>query len=231
MPAHRAVILPGTGSDEVFVRRAFGAALGRWGISLLAPRPEPGAALITTALRELDAAAAGGPVLAGGVSLGGHLAAQWALANPDRCAGLLIAMPGWLGPPGDAPAAVAARIGAERIERDGLAAALSAATDGVPGWLAAELQRAWTRQGPALAAGMRAAATHPAPDAGQLRGLRTPAAVVACRDDPLHPEGVARRWAAALPVAGLTTITLVELGAEPAALGRAAVRTWPGLDP
>ncbi|MGH3623478.1 MAG: hypothetical protein ACRDQ5_17050, partial [Sciscionella sp.] len=140
--AQRAVLLPGTGSDEVFVTEVFLRPLAAVGIRLCAPREGHADAL--------DVAAADGPVLAGGISAGAHVAARWAAANPERCAGLLLAMPGWTGEPGDAPAALAARLTADTVRRDGLEPALRDATAGVPRWLADELDRAWRRHGSRL---------------------------------------------------------------------------------
>jgi pimeloyl-ACP methyl ester carboxylesterase len=217
-----AVLLPGTGSDEVFVSEVFAAPLAAVGISLVAPAP--GADPAGSGLAALDAAEP--PVLAGGISAGAHLAAEWAVTHPQRCAGLLVAMPGWLGAPGDAPASLAARLTVDAVQADGLDAALARATAGVPGWLAAELARAWRRHGDGLAAGMSAAACRPAPGEAQLRGLRVPVGITGCDDDPVHPASVAARWAAALPRAELRLITMADLAADREALGRAALLAW-----
>ncbi|MGH3437250.1 MAG: alpha/beta fold hydrolase [Sciscionella sp.] len=219
----RAVLLPGTGSDEVFIGSVFRRPLADAGIDLHAVIAPAGTALVTASLAELDAAAADGPIIAGGISLGAHLAAQWALANPRRCAGLLLALPGWVGQPAEAPAAVAARLGAANIEREGMAEAIRTAIEGVDGWLAGELRRAWQRHGPALAASMRVAANHPAPSVAELRALRVPAGVAGCVDDPVHPARVARRWAGALPIAELASTTLAAIGADRQSLGRATL--------
>lgn len=222
----RAVLLPGSGSDEVFVRAAFQRPLAALGITLRAPAPRPGPGLVTGMLEALDEAAGDGPAIVGGISLGAHVAAGWAAEHPDRCGGLLLAMPGWLGEPGDLPAAVSARVAADAIERDGLPAALAAATAPVAPWLAAELRRAWRRQGAALAPAMRAAAVSGAPTESALAGVTVAAGVAACRDDPVHPARVAERYAAALPCSRLGITTLDELGRSPAALGRTALLAW-----
>ncbi|MCP2260750.1 Lysophospholipase, alpha-beta hydrolase superfamily [Streptoalloteichus tenebrarius] len=224
-----AVLVPGTGSDAEFVRRAFAGPLAALGFRLVAVSPRPGPRLVDEHLAALDRAAlaAGHPVVVGGVSLGAHLAAEWAARNPGSCAGLLLAMPGWTGPAGEgddaAPAALAALASAGSVDRLGLEAALRAATDGVPDWLAEELDRSWRWHGTGLADSLRAAARHPAPDVGTLRRITAPAAVVCCVDDPVHPREVAERWAAALPNAERESITLDALGADRESLGRAAV--------
>src|SRR5882757_8108167 len=112
-----AVLLPGTGSDEVFVRSVFAGPLAAAGLAIVAPQPAAGAELAERQLAALDAAAhRHGVIVAGGISFGAHLAAEWAAAHPNRCAGLLLAMPGWHGPPADAPGSLAARLGADAVD-------------------------------------------------------------------------------------------------------------------
>jgi pimeloyl-ACP methyl ester carboxylesterase len=221
-----AILLPGTGSDDVFIRSVFDSPLADAGVSLVAPRPVPGPGLGRHHLAALDAAAAHGPVLVGGISFGAHIAAEWVLAHPERCAGLLLAMPAWHGTPGDCPAATAARLSADAVRRDGLDATLRAATDGVAPWLAAELDRAWRGHGDGLVDSLLAAAARPAPSLVRLAAVTVPTGVVAVRDDPLHPLTVARQWAAAVPGAVLGSLSFVEFGDDRAALGRAVVRAW-----
>jgi hypothetical protein len=50
--------------------------------------------------------------------------------------------------------------------------------------------------------------------------------VAACPDDQVHPLDVATSWATALPRASLATTRLDIIGADPEALGRAAVLAW-----
>ncbi|HEX6342819.1 MAG TPA: alpha/beta hydrolase [Umezawaea sp.] len=210
-----AVLLPGTASDEVFVRTVFEEPLTQLGLRLTAPA----SASVEEHLAALDAAWTGTPLVVGGVSLGAHVAAGWAVRHPERCAGLLLALPAWSGPAGEAPAALAARASAGVVERDGVDSALV----GVDGWLGAELSRAWRGHGPRLAGILRAAAESGAPTPAELGGVAVPAGVAACTDDPIHPLEVARSWASALPRAVLRTTTLGALGADRACLGRAAV--------
>jgi hypothetical protein len=47
--------------------------------------------------------------------------------------------------------------------------------------------------------------------------------IAAAGDDPIHPLDVGRQWAAAAPYAALNTVTLDEIGADPAALGAACL--------
>ncbi|HJP76656.1 MAG TPA: alpha/beta hydrolase [Pseudonocardiaceae bacterium] len=221
-----AVIVPGTASDEVFVGSVFAGPLAAVGLDLVAVPPRPGKDLVSDHLAALDAAAEQGSIFVGGISLGAHLAAQWALANPGRCSGVFLAMPAWLGPSGDAPAAVAARAGADTVDALGVEATLASATAGIAPWLAGELTRAWRRHGTGLAPSLRAAAGHPAPTTAELARLRVPAGVAACTDDPVHPLAVARSWAHALPCSSLGTTTLTALGADRESLGRATVLAW-----
>lgn len=226
--ADTAVILPGTGSDEVFVRKVFESPLTSAGLRLVAPRPCQGSELAERHLADLDAAADRyGPIVVGGISLGAHLAAEWAAAHPQRCAGLLLAMPGWYGQPGEAPGSVAARISADTVVADGIDAALATATRGVPEWLAVELDRAWRRAGDGLVDALRVAVHRPAPTLELLGRIAAPAGIVGCVDDPVHPFAIARAWTAALPAAELRSLTFAELGADPSTLGRRALA---GLD-
>lgn len=217
-------MLPGTGSDEVFVHEALDGPSAAAGLRLVAPRPRHGARLAEHHLDALDAAAACyGPIVVGGISLGAHVAAEWAAARPADCAGLLAIMPGWTGAAGSAPGCLAAALSADSVARHGVDAALATATRDVPAWLAGELGRAWRRAGDDLVASLRVAVTRPAPTVAVLRRITAPAAVVGCVDDPVHPVEVAREWAAALPDAELRTITFARLGEDRAALGRAAL--------
>ena len=223
------MLLPGSGSDHVFVASAFAQPLAACGVRLVAPPPVAGRGVVDAMWRALDAATGehGTNLLVGGVSLGAHVAATWAARHPGRCAGLLIALPGWVGPPGYAPAAVAARASADAVRRDGLEATLTAVrTTAGPRWVADELDRAWRGYGSALAESLHAAAATPAPTTGELRRLALPAGVAALADDPLHPRAVARRWADALPRAALVTTSLNAMGLDRATLGRAAVLAW-----
>jgi pimeloyl-ACP methyl ester carboxylesterase len=224
--AEVAVLLPGTGSDERFVRSVFEVPLAAVCVRAVTPRPVPGPTLAESYLAALDEAAADGPVVAGGVSFGAHLAAEWALANPGRCAGLVLALPGWHGPPGDAPGAVSARLAADLVRTRGVDGALATATEGVADWLEAELTRSWRGYGEGLADSLAAAAARPAPTPAELARLDVPVGIASCVDDPVHPVQVAEEWLAALPRATMCTTRLDVLGADPEALGRAAVLAW-----
>lgn len=218
-----AVLLPGTGSDEVFVRAVFERPLRALGVPLIAPPPPPGATLADGYLAALDALAGEhGELLVGGISFGAHLAAEWAVRNQARCGGLLAALPAWNGVPGPAPAAQAATLTADLVAASGVGAAL-AQTEGSPAWLRAELDRAWRRHGDGLADGLRVAAGRPSPALAELAALAVPAGIGTCTDDPIHPTKVASEWASALPRAALGETTLTALGADRESLGRATV--------
>ena len=217
------MLLPGTGSDDVFVRAVFAGPLRALGVPLIAPPPPAGAALADGYLATLDALAdEHGELLVGGISFGAHLAAEWAVANPGRCGGLLAALPAWNGAPGSAPASRAATLTADLVAASGVGAAL-AQTAGSPEWLRAELDRAWRRHGDGLAAGLRVAAGRPAPTLAELAALDVPAGIGTCTDDPIHPTKVASGWAHALPRAALGETTLAALGEDRESLGRATV--------
>src|SRR5689334_24975456 len=118
-------MLPGSGSDAVFLRSVFADALAAVGVDLVAPAPRRGADVVAGYRAALDAAGPG-PVLVGGVSLGAHVAARWAAAAPrGRVAGLRLALPAWTGPPCAAAGAVAAGWAAAQGRRGGGGAAVA----------------------------------------------------------------------------------------------------------
>jgi pimeloyl-ACP methyl ester carboxylesterase len=195
-------------------------------VRTVTPAPVPGLGLADGYLTALSAAAENEPVLVGGVSFGAHVATEWALRNQDRCAGLVLALPGWHGAPGDAPGAVTARHAAAMVRRDGVEGALAAAIAGVEPWLADELTRSWRGHGDGLADSLTAAAERDAPSLADLAGLDVPVGIACCLDDAVHPEAVAREWAAALPNAAVRTTRFSVIGVDPEALGRAAVLAW-----
>ncbi|ETB13503.1 hypothetical protein O980_05295, partial [Mycobacterium avium subsp. paratuberculosis 08-8281] len=92
----RAVLLPGTGSDDDYIHRAFSGPLAGVGAVLVAPPPRPDR-LVAGYLEALNDAARRGPIAVGGVSIGAAVAAAWALAHPDRAVAVLAALPAWAG--------------------------------------------------------------------------------------------------------------------------------------
>ncbi|HEU0191412.1 MAG TPA: alpha/beta hydrolase [Mycobacterium sp.] len=223
LPGTTAVLLPGTGSDDDYVRRAFADPLRRAGAELIAPRPEP-ERLIDGYLEALDSTAARcGPIIVGGVSIGAAVAADWALRHPASAVGVLAALPAWTGSPEDAPAAHAARSCADQLRRDGLAAVTAELRASSPAWLADELTRSWSIQWPQLPAALEQAAGYAAPSGADLGLLGVPLGVAAATDDPVHPLSVAAEWVASAPRAALRTVTLDQIGADPAALGAACL--------
>jgi pimeloyl-ACP methyl ester carboxylesterase len=216
------VLLPGTGSDDDYVYRAFSDALHDVGAVVVTPPPRPGR-LIAAFRDELDNAARVDPIAVGGVSIGAAVAAAWALAHPLRAVAVLAALPAWTGPPEAAPAALAARHSADVLRRDGLASATAQMRSSSPVWLADELTRSWVGQWPSLPEAMDEAARYVAPTCGELEGLTVPMGVAGATDDPVHPVEVAVEWVSAAPRAALRTVTLDAMGADPAVLGEACV--------
>jgi pimeloyl-ACP methyl ester carboxylesterase len=216
------VLLPGTGSDDDYVYRAFSAALHDVGATVMTPAPEP-EALIEGFRRELDNAARLGPIAVGGVSIGAAVATSWALAHPSGAVAVLAALPAWTGSPGNAPAALAAQHSAHQLRSDGLASTIAAMRASSPAWLADELTRSWVGQWPALPDAMQQAAGYDAPTCEELATLAVPMGVAAATDDLVHPVEVALEWVAAAPCAALRTVTLHAMGVDPAVLGAACV--------
>jgi pimeloyl-ACP methyl ester carboxylesterase len=217
-----AVLLPGTGSDDDYIRRAFGGALRVAGAVVVTPPPVP-LRLIDGYLQALDDAASNGPIVVGGVSLGAAVATNWALAHADRAVGVLAALPAWTGVANGAPAALAARYSAQQLREIGLDAAVAGMRAGSPPWLADELTRSWSAQWPALPDAMEEAAGYTAPSGAELARLTVPMGVAGAVDDAVHPVSVATEWAATAPRAALRTVTLAEMGRNPEVLGDAAV--------
>jgi pimeloyl-ACP methyl ester carboxylesterase len=223
------VLLAGTGSDEVYLRRVFEPALTAAGAALVTPEPQPHR-LVAGYLDALEDAARHGPIAVGGISLGAAVAARWACEHPGRALAVLAALPAWTGDPADAPAALAARVTAEQLREHGLAEMTSVMRSSSPAWLADELSRSWRRQWPDLPAAMDEAARYRSPTVDELRRLEAPIGVVGASDDPIHPIGTARQWAAAAPRAGLRTVTLAEFGPAPGVLGAACVAALRSAD-
>ncbi|MCK0177526.1 thioesterase domain-containing protein [Mycolicibacterium sp. F2034L] len=216
------VLLPGTGSDDDYVYRAFSPALHAVGAVVVTPTPRP-EQLVAGYHDALDQAAAAGPVAVGGVSIGAAVAVEWALAHPGAAVAVFAALPAWSGSPVTAPAAMTARYSAHVLRRDGLVAATAEMRNSSPRWLADELTRSWAGQWPALPDAMDEAAAYVAPTRAELQALTAPLGVVAASDDPVHPIEVALEWVSAAPRAALRTVTLDEMGADPSVLGAAGV--------
>lgn len=216
------VLLPGTGSDDDYVYRAFSSALHDCGAIVVTPAPEP-QNLVAGYRRALNEAARTGPIGVGGVSIGAAVAAAWALAHPSHAVAVLAGLPAWTGAPDAAPAALAARYSAHVLRQEGLASAIAQMRASSPAWLADELTRSWVGQWPALSDAMEEAAAYVAPTSEELATLAVPMGIAAATDDLVHPVEVAFEWVAAAPHAALRMVTLDELGADAGALGVACV--------
>lgn len=216
------MLLPGTGSDDDYVYRAFSPPLHAVGALLVAPPPEP-RRLVDGYRAALDDAARDGPICVGGVSIGAAVAVAWALAHPDHAVAVLAALPAWAGAPGSAAAALAARYSASQLRADGLEATTAQMRASSPPWLADELARSWRAQWPHLPDAMEEAATFVAPTTAELGRLAAPLAVASAVDDPIHPLQAGLDWVEAAPRAALRTVTLDQIGADTAALGAACL--------
>jgi pimeloyl-ACP methyl ester carboxylesterase len=217
-----AVLLPGTGSDDDYVYRAFAGPLHGVGAVVMTPAPQP-ARLVASYLEALDNAARQGPILVGGVSIGAAVTLAWALANPSRAVAVLAALPAWSGAAHSAPAALSARHTAHQLRTEGLVATTTQMRASSPAWLADELARSWLSQWPDLPAAMEEAAAYVAPSIAEVERLSVPMGVVGATDDPIHPLEVALAWAAAAPRAALRTVSLDDFGPNPELLGAACL--------
>jgi hypothetical protein len=70
---------------------------------------------------------------------------------------------------------------------------------------------------------MEEAAAYVAPTCAELSRLAAPLGVASAVDDPIHPLQAGVDWVAAAPRAALRTVTLVQIGADTAALGAACL--------
>ncbi|RMI30076.1 alpha/beta fold hydrolase [Nocardia stercoris] len=213
------VALPGTGSDGLFVTRAFGAACAARDLPLLAVEPDP-YRVVDSYRAALDEAARRGPVIIAGISLGAAVAVEWAAQHPAAVTGVVAALPAWTGADTTGcPAALSASASAAQLRADGLAAVLERMRASTPGWLADALTHSWTAQWPGLPNGLDEAAAYRWPTPELLATVTTPTAVVTAVDDPVHPLWVAQEWANRIPGATLARTSLDDIGADPGVLG------------
>ncbi|GAA5106944.1 alpha/beta fold hydrolase [Nocardia iowensis] len=217
--AHGVVALPGTGSDADFARRAFAPACVARRLDVVAVEPDP-RAVVASYRAALDAAAAAGPIVVAGISLGAAVAIEWAAEHPELTVGVVAALPGWTGPDTAAcPASLSAGATAAQLRADGLDAVVARMRASSPRWLADALTRSWRSQWPNLPAALEEAADYKWPETERLGTIEVPVAVVTAVDDPVHPFAIAEEWAALIPRSAIHRITLAELGADPAILG------------
>jgi pimeloyl-ACP methyl ester carboxylesterase len=216
------VLLPGTGSDDDYVYRAFAGPLHAVGAVVTTPPPQP-ARLVASYLDALDEAARQGPIVVGGVSIGAAVTVAWALAHPSHVVAVLAALPAWTGAAPSAPAALSARHTADQLRTAGLVATTAQMRASSPAWLADELSRSWLGQWPDLPDAMEEAAGYVAPSVTELERLSVPMGVVGASDDPIHPLEVALEWVSAAPHAALRTVSLDDFGPDPQVLGAACL--------
>jgi pimeloyl-ACP methyl ester carboxylesterase len=231
--APAAVVASGVGSTGAFAQRCWAGCV-QAGYRLVTydlrghadstPLADPADHALPRHVADLAAlCAATGARVAGGTSLGAHVAAAYAAAGATLDA-LLLAIPGWLG--AGTPTAQANAAVADELARTGVAATLAriAADETVPRWVVIELERSWPRHDPgSLVAALRAVAADDAPDVTALANVTAPAGVVGLVDDPGHPFAAADAYAAALPRASLAALTMAEWGERRSILGDAAL--------
>ena len=236
-----ALVVHGTGSNPDFVRRTFSQATHDRGYSLASyrlrghgPAASPPPYDFALHLNDLDSIIADlSPQLLGGISLGAHLSASWAIRaanDTGSVQALLLALPAWTGAPDTVAAANAHQ--ADELAEIGTAAALERLDDALAGsslhWVWEEMQSTWPEHDEAyFKAILRATAASHAPTLQQLSTLTVPVGIASSIDDPLHPLSVGEAWAAAIPRAALRTQSLQALGRDRGLLGTQA---WSALD-
>jgi pimeloyl-ACP methyl ester carboxylesterase len=154
-------------------------------------------------------------VVIAGHSMGAHTGAAYALANPDRVAGLVAIGPAARGTP-TSPASIAywERL-ADALDRGGVDGFVEAYDDGShdPKWRDVVLRLARQRlelhrDAHAVAAALRSTTKSLAFDGIEsLESFAVPTLVVASHDDadPGHPDAVAQEWAERIPNARLVS--------------------------
>jgi pimeloyl-ACP methyl ester carboxylesterase len=189
------------------------------GHGVSSPAPEPGAygypELCADLEAVLDACGVERAVLAG-ASMGAHTLLRFALAHPDRAAGLVVITPAYEPEAVEDPARLARWDAlAEGLRRGGVEGFVAAygEPDVPPAWSQTVLkvirQRLALHAQPAAVADAVSAVPRSRPFAGlaDLGRLAMPVAVVASDDeaDPGHPRAVGEAYAAAIPGAELVT--------------------------
>jgi pimeloyl-ACP methyl ester carboxylesterase len=154
-------------------------------------------------------------VLIAGHSMGAHTGAAYALANPDRVAGLVAIGPAARGTPASEDSVAYWGRLADALDRDGVDGFVEAYDDGThdPKWRDVVLRLARQRLElhrdlHAVAAALRSTTASVAFDGIEsLESLAIPTLVVASRDeaDPGHPYAVAEEWAERIPEARLVS--------------------------
>jgi pimeloyl-ACP methyl ester carboxylesterase len=181
------------------------------------PAPDPGAYGYPQLAADMGSVmdeAGGGPAVICGHSMGCHTAAAFALADPGRVAGLVLAAPVTLGlPPPEESLAYWDRLadGLAGGGVDGFMTAYEADLTVDPEWrervLAITRERLSLHRHPQAVADALRAVSRSIPFEGmaELEALRVPALVVASHDeaDPGHPYAIAEAWSEAIPGARL----------------------------
>jgi pimeloyl-ACP methyl ester carboxylesterase len=213
----KAVIAHGAASSADFVRRVFAKPLESIGYDLVTwDRRTP----VQEADREFAALVRdSGATVVGGISVGAILATRYALAEGDRLAGLLVALP----PPQPVGVPVPTAGGSEAA----LHIDSEEATRGAVPWVADEIRAAWATYTQAdLVRELTSASRAVPPTYDKLAQCVVPTGIVALSGDPVHPMDAADQWAKALPFAELETVQMHEPATDITVIGQAAVRAW-----
>lgn len=165
------------------------------------------------------------PTVIGGVSLGAHAAATLLARDdvPDHVVGGLFVMPAWTGT--DSATADMTAAAAEALRVLGPTGVLAELDP--DDWVTPLLRHAWRlRTQDRLVAELDAAARSAGPTVAQLEAVAVPVAVVALRDDPLHPLAVAHQWQSVIPRAELAVLDRAQPGSDLTAFAAAAAAAW-----
>jgi pimeloyl-ACP methyl ester carboxylesterase len=152
----------------------------------------------------------------GGISMGAGVALAFALAHPERVAGLILVRPAWLDRPfpknlrwfplaADLLQRYSSEEAAQRFAQSPEFSELRAASKPAAESLLGQFCRPRARERAGILAGMPASV--PVSSLTQCQELRVPVLVVVNARDPVHPDALGEQLAAAIPHATLSRIT------------------------
>jgi pimeloyl-ACP methyl ester carboxylesterase len=152
----------------------------------------------------------------GGISMGAGIALAFALAHPDRVAGLILVRPAWLDrpfPPNLRWFPIAARLlqefptdeAARRFQQMPAFLELRAASQFAADSLLGQFQRPFARERAGILAEMPASV--PVRSLSECQRLQMPVQVIVNPHDPVHPDALGEELATAIPRAALSRIT------------------------
>ncbi len=236
-----ALLTHGAGSSAIFVREAFGQALGAAGWRLaamdlrghgdsVAERHVEGHSLDRHAADLRAVAQWSGAEVLGGVSLGGMAAVRAVTCGADVRA-VVAVIPAWTGK-AEAGVGIHSWV-ADDVRANGMPTIIErlVADHSMAPWIRDVVVRDYRRHDmESLAAVLQSLDGGEAPDLEEIKALTVPLVVVGWPDDPGHPLDVSREWAGAARVGALVETSIAAMGAERGAMGDVVVQGLAAVD-